>query len=77
MERRTRRGRLFYGCSRYPQCDFTSWQRPAGVDCPRCGTHMVEQRRGGEVVRLACANKECGYTAGPEAAAVAAAAGKA
>src|SRR5690606_18617313 len=58
VERRTRRGRVFYGCSRYPECDFTSWQRPAGKNCPRCGTHMVEQRRGGEVVRLACANKE-------------------
>lgn len=67
VERRTRRGRIFYGCSRYPECDFTSWQRPAATPCPRCGSYMTEQRRRGEVVSVVCSNKECGFTAAPDA----------
>lgn len=70
VERRTRRGRTFYGCSRYPDCDFTSWQPPAKTPCPRCGSLMVEQRRRGEAVRVACTNKECGFTAAAEALAL-------
>ncbi|HLS88908.1 MAG TPA: type I DNA topoisomerase [Sphingobacteriaceae bacterium] len=60
--RRTKRGRVFYGCSGYPDCDFLSWDKPAGRNCPRCGTYMVEKssRRRGK--HLACANEECGYT---------------
>src|SRR5690606_34269396 len=67
VERRSRKGRLFYGCSRYPDCRFTSWQRPSPYSCPRCGHYMVEQRRGGEVVKVTCANKECGFSGRPEA----------
>ncbi len=37
VERRSRRGRVFYGCSGYPDCSFTSWQRPIAERCPRCG----------------------------------------
>ncbi len=37
VERKTRKGRRFYGCSRYPECDFTSWKRPVPVPCPNCG----------------------------------------
>jgi DNA topoisomerase-1 len=36
-ERKTRKGRVFYGCSNYPQCDFTSWKRPLPEPCPNCG----------------------------------------
>lgn len=76
VERRTRRGRMFYGCSRYPDCDFTSWQRPAKTVCPRCGKFMVEQRRRGELVAVACSDKECGFTAAPDALPVAAPSGQ-
>ncbi|HEY4528165.1 MAG TPA: type I DNA topoisomerase, partial [Candidatus Paceibacterota bacterium] len=38
VERSTRRGRMFYGCSRYPKCDFASWQRPSGELCPECSS---------------------------------------
>ena len=72
VERRSRRGRVFYGCSRYPECRFTSWQRPSPLPCPRCGSYMVEQRRGGDVVKVTCSNKECGFSGRPEAVAVAA-----
>ncbi|HEY8496800.1 MAG TPA: type I DNA topoisomerase [Limnochordales bacterium] len=72
VERRSRRGRVFYGCSRYPDCRFTSWQRPSPYPCPRCGHYMVEQRRGGEAVRVTCTNKECGFSGRPDEAALAA-----
>jgi DNA topoisomerase-1 len=41
VERRTRKGRLFYGCSNYPTCDFTSWKRPLPQRCPNCGGLLV------------------------------------
>lgn len=41
VERRSRRGRTFYGCANYPQCDFSSWTRPVPTPCPHCGGLMV------------------------------------
>jgi DNA topoisomerase-1 len=41
VERRTKRGRVFYGCSNYPSCDFTSWKRPLSIPCPNCGEMLV------------------------------------
>jgi DNA topoisomerase-1 len=41
VERRSRKGRLFYGCSGYPQCDWVSWNRPVNEPCPRCGGLQV------------------------------------
>jgi len=41
VERKTRKGRTFYGCSRYPDCDFTSWKRPVPTPCPNCGGTLV------------------------------------
>ena len=59
VERRTKKGRVFYGCSRYPECDFSSWDRPTGESCPRCGGLLVESR--GRGVR--CSTPGCGYQA--------------
>jgi DNA topoisomerase-1 len=68
-ERRSRRGKTFYGCTAYPKCDFVSWDRPRSEKCPLCeNPWLVEKfsKRDGEVV--ACPNKECGYRrAGTEA----------
>lgn len=56
LERHTRRGRTFYGCSSYPKCDYTTWHRPVGRACPQCGRPLVEQRgRGG--TRVVCAGQ--------------------
>lgn len=44
VERRTRRGRTFYGCSRYPDCDFVSWQEPVAGPCPSCGNNVLYKR---------------------------------
>jgi DNA topoisomerase-1 len=41
VERRTRRGRLFYGCENYPECEFSSWKRPIGTPCPNCTGLLV------------------------------------
>ncbi|KPJ94224.1 MAG: DNA topoisomerase I [Gemmatimonas sp. SG8_17] len=43
-ERRTRRGRSFYGCANYPKCDFSSWYRPSPEECPVCGYVGAEMR---------------------------------
>lgn len=45
-ERKTRKGRVFYGCSNYPECDFTSWKRPIAVPCPNCqGLLVIANKR--------------------------------
>lgn len=60
--RKSKRGRKFYGCSNYPECDFVSWDMPIKDPCPKCGALMTEKssRTNGKTVQ--CTNKECGYT---------------
>jgi DNA topoisomerase-1 len=41
VERKTRKGRMFYGCANYPNCDFTSWKLPLKAACPECGGMLV------------------------------------
>ena len=41
VERKTRKGRTFYGCSNYPECDFTSWKKPLPLPCPKCSGLLV------------------------------------
>lgn len=53
----TKKGRRYYGCIGYPECDFMSWGRPVEKKCPRCGGYMVEKG-----AKLACADEHCGYT---------------
>ncbi|NMB26164.1 MAG: type I DNA topoisomerase [Firmicutes bacterium] len=61
VERTTRRGRTFYGCANYPECEFTSWQRPIGTNCPECGQFLTLKQRRGKAPEAICSNKECGY----------------
>ncbi|AIQ75094.1 MULTISPECIES: type I DNA topoisomerase [Paenibacillus] len=44
VERRSKKGRVFYGCDQYPGCDFVSWDRPSIKPCPSCGSWMIEKR---------------------------------
>lgn len=61
VERRTKRGRTFYGCSNYPECEYTIWDKPTTKKCPDCGAFLVEKRsKEGKI--LQCVHKECGYT---------------
>jgi len=58
--RRSKRGRKFYGCDRYPECDFVSWDLPVNEKCPNCGSYMVEKGTTGHT-KIVCSNKMCGY----------------
>ena len=61
LEKTSRKNRRFYGCEGYPECDFVSWDKPAGEKCPKCGTYMIEKRNNkGETVHL-CTNENCRY----------------
>ncbi len=73
VERNSRRGRMFYGCNRYPDCTFSVWNQPMDETCPTCGFTVLvhkETKRDGEI--LACPVKECEfkrpYDAGEEKA---------
>lgn len=44
VERKTKSNRVFYGCERYPDCEFRSWDKPIGRDCPKCGEYLVDKR---------------------------------
>jgi DNA topoisomerase-1 len=43
-ERRTRRGKTFYGCTRYPDCTFAVWDRPLATPCPECGAPFLVEK---------------------------------
>ena len=56
VERRSRKGRLFYGCANYPSCDFISWDAVVPERCPVCGSHVLAKNRRGGGVALQCAS---------------------
>jgi DNA topoisomerase-1 len=59
VERKSKKGRIFYGCANYPKCDFVSWDKVVPQPCPVCGSYVVEKnRRGGGTVLECAANKE-------------------
>jgi DNA topoisomerase-1 len=61
-EKRSKRGRTFYGCSSYPNCDFVSWDRPRNEACPTCGSAwLLEKFSKRDGAFIACPNRECGY----------------
>ena len=57
VAKRTKRGRVFYGCANFPECDFTSWEKPLPEPCPNCGGLLVQGRGGAGRCTL------CEYTA--------------
>jgi len=62
VERRSKRGKLFYGCAAYPDCDFVLWRRPVPKACPECDrTYLVERitKRSGH--QLVCESENCEY----------------
>jgi DNA topoisomerase-1 len=62
VERKSRRGKVFYGCANYPKCDFTLWNKPVPEPCPQCGrpflTEKITKRHGRQLI---CSNEECGF----------------
>jgi DNA topoisomerase-1 len=62
VERRTRKGKVFYGCSRYPRCQFATWGRPVQESCPQCDTpFLIEKSSKRGDVTLHCVKDGCGY----------------
>jgi len=59
LERISKKGRKFYGCEKYPECDFVSWDRPVNDTCPVCGSYMVLKRGAKDTVYHVCANETC------------------
>lgn len=57
--KKTKKGRTFYGCSEYPNCDFVSWDEPTLEKCPRCGKTLLKKK--GKHPKYYCVTPDCGY----------------
>lgn len=58
--KRSKKGRKFFGCNNYPECDFVSWNKPIDKKCPKCGDILtVKQNRNSKIIK--CNNKTCDY----------------
>lgn len=57
--RRSKKGRKFFGCNRYPECDFVTWDMPTSEKCPHCGGLMVQKNGRGKTTYLQCINENC------------------
>ncbi|MCF7836083.1 MAG: type I DNA topoisomerase [Candidatus Marinimicrobia bacterium] len=57
IQRKTKRKRVFFGCSAWPDCEFATWQKPTGELCPECQSPLVETPKKG----IKCSSKLCGY----------------
>lgn len=56
IQRKSRRGYVFYGCSNYPNCDFSTWDVPTEEKCPKCGNNLFKHRG-----KLVCLKEDCGF----------------
>lgn len=61
VQRKSRFGKIFYGCNKYPDCDFVLWNEPTGEACPKCKSLLVKKflKRGN---KIECSKKECDYS---------------
>ena len=64
VERKSKTKRVFYGCNRYPDCDFVSWDKPISRPCPKCSALLVEKKLK-KGVQIQCTNSECDYEETP------------
>ncbi len=58
--RRSKRGRIYYGCEKNPGCDFMTWNEPTAETCPQCGATLF--KKGGKSGMLLCEKEGCGYS---------------
>jgi DNA topoisomerase I len=69
VERKSRRGKVFYGCANYPDCDFTLWNKPIAEPCPECkAPFLVEKITKRHGRQLICNNEACSYVRSEELA---------
>jgi len=60
--KKSKRGKIFYGCNRYPECKYAIWDKPVNKKCPLCGADfLVEKTTKKEGTFLACIVKDCGF----------------
>lgn len=64
VERKSKTKRLFYGCNRYPECEFVSWDKPINRPCPKCSSLLVEKKLK-KGVQIQCTNTDCDYEETP------------
>ncbi len=65
IEKRTRKGKVFYACDRYPECDFSLWNKPVPGSCPKCrSSYLIEKKRKKETV-VACPSRDCDFAGKP------------
>ncbi len=61
VEKKSKKGKTFYGCNRYPECSWVSWDKPTKKTCPKCGSLLGERRFRGRLTGYRCTNQECDY----------------
>ncbi|MBI4842856.1 MAG: type I DNA topoisomerase [Nitrospirae bacterium] len=61
VEKRSKRGKLFFGCGNYPKCSFATWYKPVKKKCPKCGAEILAEKRTKKEEVLICLNKSCHY----------------
>ncbi|MCX5750181.1 MAG: type I DNA topoisomerase [Candidatus Saganbacteria bacterium] len=64
VERKSKRGKVFYSCSNYPKCVFALWNRPVAEKCPTCGSILVEKFSKVKGKTIKCSNEECDFEKG-------------
>ncbi|WP_107837893.1 type I DNA topoisomerase [Metasolibacillus meyeri] len=64
VERKSKTKRLFYGCNRYPECEFVSWDKPINRPCPKCSSLLIEKKLK-KGVQIQCTNTDCDYEETP------------
>ena len=64
VERKSKTKRVFYGCNRYPECEFVSWDKPISRPCPKCSALLVEKKLK-KGVQIQCTNSDCDYEETP------------
>jgi DNA topoisomerase-1 len=67
VERKSKRGKIFFGCSNYPDCDFVLWNRPVNEPCPKCSApYLVEKITKKLGRQILCNNEDCDYARSEE-----------
>ncbi|NIM61193.1 MAG: type I DNA topoisomerase, partial [Acidobacteria bacterium] len=68
VERRSKRGKLFYGCSAFPDCSFVTWKKPVDKECPECGaSYLVERMTKKAGHQFLCDSENCNHVESAEA----------
>ncbi len=62
VARRSKKGRKFFGCSNYPQCDFVTWDEPVNKHCPLCNQLLLSKKSQKEGTKYVCSGENCKYT---------------